>query len=101
VTVPPYDPAKNARGDVTPVACTDEGAKGWSFTGTVTNSAPTTRGYSIAVDFIVVPGDTVVATQVIDVPPVAPHHTADWRATGAAPGHKNLNCVIRQALATS
>jgi hypothetical protein len=100
VLVPAYDPAKNTRKDVAPGACTDGGSKGWSFQGTVTNSAATKRGYSITVDFITVPGDTVMATRVVTVPPVAPHTTANWSAGGAVPGQKNLNCVVRQSLAT-
>jgi hypothetical protein len=93
-----YDAAKNARQDVTAGACTDGGAKG-SLEGKVTNSASTARGYSIAVDFITVPGDTVMATRVVTVRPVRPHATASWSATGAAPGVANLTCVIRQSLA--
>lgn len=99
VDVPVYDAAKNARQDVTAGACTDSGTKGWSLEGKVTNSASTARGYSIAVDFITVPGDTVMATRVVTVRPVRPHATANWSATGAAPGVANLTCVIRQSLA--
>jgi hypothetical protein len=100
VAVPAYDPAKNARKDVAPGACTDGGSKGWSFQGKVTNSAATPRGYSITVDFITVPGDTVMATRVITVPPVAPHATTDWSVGGAVPGQQHLTCVVRQSLAT-
>jgi hypothetical protein len=100
VVVPKYDPAKNTRKDVVPGACTDGGSTGWSFQGTVTNSAATRKGYSITVDFITVPGDTVMATRVITVPPVAPHATADWSVGGAVPGQTHLTCVIRQSLAT-
>ena len=99
VAVPKYDPAKNTRKDVVPGACTDGGSKGWSFEGTVTNSATTSRGYSITVDFITVPGDTVMATRVITVPPVAPRATAKWSVGGAVPGQTHLTCVIRQSLA--
>jgi hypothetical protein len=100
VFVPKYDPAKNARRDVSPGACVNAGDKGWSFKGTVTNSSAASRGYSIAVDFITVPGDTVQATRVVSVPKIAPHYTKKWSVTGAAPGQKNLTCVVRQALAT-
>jgi hypothetical protein len=100
VVVPAYDPAKNARKEVAPGACVDGGAKGWSFQGTVTNSTATRRGYSITVDFITVPGDTVMATRVITVPPVAPHATANWSVGGAVPGEQHLTCVVRQSLAT-
>jgi hypothetical protein len=97
VSVPQYDPAKNARQDVVAGACSDGGDKGWSLEGTVTNSGATPRGYSIVVDFITVPGDTVMATRVVTVPPLAPHASASWSATGAVPGQKNLTCVIRQS----
>ncbi len=100
VSVPPYNPAKNARQDVVAGACVDGGSKGWSLSGTVTNSGSTPRGYSIAVDFITVPGDTVMATKVVNVPTLPPHQSAKWSATGAAPGVKNLTCVIRQSLST-
>jgi hypothetical protein len=100
VVVPAYDPAKNARRDVAPGACVDGGTKGWSFQGTVTNTTATRRGYSITVDFITVPGDTVMATRVITVPTVAPHATADWSVGGAVPGEQHLTCVVRQSLAT-
>jgi hypothetical protein len=100
VIVPAYDPAKNTRKDVVPGACTDGGSKGWSFQGKVTNSSASPRGYSITVDFITVPGDTVMATRVITVPPVAPHATADWSIGGAVPGEQHLTCVVRQSLAT-
>ena len=98
--VPAYDPAKNTRKDVAPGACTDGGSKGWSFQGTVTNSSASRRGYSITVDFITVPGDTVMATRVITVPRVAPHATANWSVGGAVPGQQHLTCVVRQSLAT-
>jgi hypothetical protein len=100
VSVPPYNPAKNARQDVTVGACIDRGTKGWSLSGTVRNSAATPRGYSIAVDFVTVPGDTVVDTKLVTVARVQPQASARWLATGAAPGVKNLTCVVRQTLAT-
>lgn len=100
VSVPAYNPAKNARQDVVAGPCVDGGSNGWSLSGTVTNSASTTQGYSIVVDFITVPGDTVVATKLVTVAPLHPHNSAKWSATGAAPGVKDLTCVIRQSLST-
>lgn len=100
VVVPEYDAAKNARRDVNPGACVDGGDKGWSLDGTVTNSAAKSRGYSIVVDFVTVPGNTVMATRVVTVPTVEPQVTQNWTASGAVPGQKGLTCVIRQALAT-
>jgi hypothetical protein len=99
VSVPAYNPAKNARRDVVAGPCID-GSSGWSLSGTVTNSTGSMRGYSIVVDFITVPGDTVIATKLVTVPPVSPHASAKWSATGAAPGVRDLTCVIRQSLFT-
>jgi hypothetical protein len=100
VSVPPYNPAQNARKDVVAGACVDGGSKGWSLSGTVTNSGSKAEGYSIAVDFITVPGDTVVATKLVTVPTLQPHQSMKWSTGDAAPGAKNLTCVIRQSLST-
>jgi hypothetical protein len=100
VSVPTYNPAKNVRRDVQAGACVDQGSKGWALSGKVTNSSTKPQGYSIVVDFITVPGDTVLDTKLVSVPTVQPHASATWSATGAAPGEKNLTCVIRQSLST-
>jgi hypothetical protein len=100
VVVPAFDPAKNTRKNVVPGACSDGGANRWSFQVTVTNSAATFRGVSITVDFMTVPGDTVMATRVITVPRVAPHATANWSVGGAVPEQQHLTCVVRQSPAT-
>jgi hypothetical protein len=100
VSVPTYNPARNARQDVVAGACVDGGSRGWSLSGTVTNPSSAKQGYSIVVDFITIPGDTVVATKLVTVSPIPPKATAHWSATGAAPGAHNLNCVIRQSLST-
>ncbi len=100
VSVPAYNPARNARQEVVAGACVDGGSRGWSLSGTVTNASSARQGYSIVVDFITIPGDTVVATKLVTVSPIVPKATAKWSATGAAPGVKNLNCVIRQSLTT-
>jgi hypothetical protein len=100
VSVPAYNPSRNARQDVVAGACVDGGSHGWTLSGTVTNSSTAKQGYSIVVDFITVPGDTVVATKLVTVAPIEPKTSARWSATGAAPGVKNLDCVIRQSLST-
>jgi hypothetical protein len=100
VSVPPYNPALNAHHDVVAGTCVNGGSKGWSLSGTVTNSSSKPHGYSIVVDFVTLPGDTVVDTKVVDVATVSPASTARWQATGAAPGKNNLTCVIRQSLST-
>ena len=80
-------------------ACT-KGANGWTLTGKVTNSSSAARGYAIAVDFITTPGDTVIATKLVNLQRVAPRTTVGWSTTSATPGHDNIVCVIRQALST-
>ena len=81
-------------------ACT-QGPEGWALTGRVTNSASGGRGYSIVVDFVATPGDTVVATRLATVPTVRPRASASWRVTGPGATEKNLACVIRQVLSRS
>lgn len=97
VTVPKYVASENARKEVTASSCKHDGATGWRLKGTVTNSSPSARSYSIVVDFVSSKGDTVLDTKVIHVRRVAPKASARWSATGAA-GQSNVTCVIRQAL---
>jgi hypothetical protein len=66
--------------------------------GTVQNTATASRTYSIAVDFVTKSGDTVMATRVVNVGPVAPRGSANWSTPAAGQGQENLTCVIRQAL---
>lgn len=98
-TVPPYSPKRNARSNVVTLGCVHR-ASGWSMRGRATNPTSRPRGYSIVVDFITTSGDTVRATKLVVVPPVAPHHSRDWSAANAAPGQAGLTCVIRQVLFT-
>jgi hypothetical protein len=98
VAVPPYVASHNAFPDVTRGTCTGSSSAGWTLEGTVRNSSSTTRRYSIAVDFITMPGDTVQGTTVVNVGPVDPHNTAHWKTPATAKGHDHLTCVIRQAL---
>jgi hypothetical protein len=100
MAVPAYDPARNARPEVKAGVCAGGASTGWSLSGTVTNASTGTRGYSIVVDFITVPGDTVVATRVVTVPPLEPRASAKWTAAGPGPGSDHLTCVIRQSLST-
>ena len=96
-TTIPYNPALNARTDVTTSGCTPVlGA--WELKGTVKNSASKTRTYQIVVDWITQPGDTVLDTKIVNVPNVASGQSVPWNATGAS-GDKNLACVVRQVQA--
>ena len=98
VSVPPYNASRNARGDVTSGHCTGNKTAGYVLQGMVRNSATSSRTYSIAVDFITNPGDTVMATRIVNVGPLVPNKSANWSTPAAGQGHANLNCVIRQAL---
>jgi hypothetical protein len=98
VSVPPYNAARNARGEVTSGHCIGNKTAGYVLQGMVRNSATSSRTYSIVVDFITNPGDTVMATRIVKVGPLAPNKSANWSTPAAGQGHANLNCVIRQAL---
>ena len=92
----PFDPTKNARADVVVKgACTH--AKGaWVLQGIVQNPEHATTGYSIVVDYVRLPGDTVLDTQVVKVKPVAYRQSAHWKASWTS-NKKSLTCVVRQA----
>jgi hypothetical protein len=98
VSVPPFNLAHNAHADVTQGQCTGNRSAGWVLHGTARNSATTARTYSIAVDFVTNPGGTVMATQVVNVGPVASHKTESWSTPPAGQGHAHLSCVIRQSM---
>ena len=98
VSVPPYNASRNARGDVSSGHCTGNRTAGYFLQGMVRNSATSSRTYSIVVDFITNPGDTVMATRIVNVGPLVPNKSANWSTPAAGEGRANLNCVIRQAL---
>jgi hypothetical protein len=98
VSVPPYNALHNARQDVTAGQCSGNASSGWTLKGTVQNSSTSSRTYSIAVDFVTKSGDTVMATRVLNVGPVASHASAHWSTPASGQGHADLTCVIRQAL---
>ena len=95
-TTVPYDPAKNARSDVTILTpCLQSPPVGaWVADGTVKNSAPSPRGYSIVIDFVNSVA-TVRDTQIVTVPTVQPGASANWTISGAA-GTPGISCVVRQ-----
>ena len=99
IPVPPtvsYDPAKNARSDVTLLTpCLQTPPAGaWVADGTVKNSAPSPRGYSIVIDFVN-SVSTVRDTQIVTVPTVQPRASANWTISGAG-GAPGITCVVRQ-----
>ena len=98
VSVPPYDASHNAHQEVAPGSCSGNASTGYTLTGTVRNSASSSRTYSITVDFVTNPGAEVKATRVVSVGPVDPDKSAQWSTPAAGQGQSNLTCVIRQSL---
>jgi len=98
VAVPRYNAAKNARKTVTLTGCAYS-ASGWSAKGQATNMKSAAAGLSIVVDFTST-GARVIDTKIVNVPKLAPKASKAWSVSGAAPGQKKINCVIRQALYT-
>jgi ABC-type glycerol-3-phosphate transport system substrate-binding protein len=94
-TTIPYVASKNARADVTTTgACAKSGSE-WELKGNVKNSAKFARSYQIVVDFVTVPGNTVLDTKIVNVATLSPGASSDWSALGA-PGDNHVACVIRQ-----
>jgi hypothetical protein len=98
IKVPKYVAADKVRKYVSTTGCAQAGRRGWRLSGTATNASSSSRAYSIVVDFVTVPGDTVLDTKLLNVGPVAPKSAVGWSVTGAA-GQHHVTCVIRQALA--
>jgi hypothetical protein len=93
----PFNPAKNARSDViVQGGCTHDAKGDWVLNGIVQNPKHAPTGFSIVVDFVKLPGDTVLDTKIIKVKPVAYRQTAHWTASWTS-SRKSLACVIRQA----
>jgi hypothetical protein len=93
----PYSASKNARSDVTTNGtCIHEPNNSWVLYGSVVNPTDNTTGFTIVVDFVTQPGNTVLDTQIVNVPPVAPHKSTTWGAAWVNP-NTAVGCVIRQA----
>ena len=97
VKIPKYVAADNVRKYVSTTSCAQAGSQGWRLSGTATNPLPSSRAYSIVVDFVTVKGNTVLDTKLLTVGPITPKSVVDWSVTGAA-GQHQVACVIRQAL---
>jgi hypothetical protein len=97
----PYNKYKNARLDVSiDGPCTHKADGSWLLTGRVINPDPVNpTGFSIVIDFVHTPGNTVLDTQIVTVPPVTPRHTVSWRASWHYAGG-GVSCVVRQAQVT-
>lgn len=97
-TTIPYSAAKNARKDVTTSgSCTMVGGQ-WVLNGEIKNSATVGRTYQVVVDFVTVPGNTVLNTQVVTTASVKPGASLAWSAK-SAPGLNHVSCIIRQVQA--
>ncbi len=92
----PYDKAHNAHAAVAVAGPCTHIRGAWVLKGTVKNSAHTSHGYSLVVDFVTVPGNTVEHTQIVTVPNVAPSATASWQASWKSTV-RDISCVVRQA----
>jgi hypothetical protein len=96
----PYDKNKNAHFDVnTDGPCRHEADGTWVLKGTVVNPNAAPTGFSVVVDFVQVPGDTVLDTQIVTVPPVTPKQTVHWQASWKYAGSQ-VSCVVRQSQTT-
>jgi hypothetical protein len=96
-TTIPFSLAKNARQDVTAGSCKKaDGA--WVLSGTIENSAHTSRSYQIVVDFVNPVGNTVLDTRIVTTARVRPGAGVAWSAKSVS-GLPRVACVIRQVQA--
>jgi hypothetical protein len=96
-TPAPFHQAKNAHADVKVTGpCTHTSDGSWVLNGTVTNASSDPTGYTIVVDYVQIPGNTVFDTQIVTVPPVDPKHTVPWSASWKY-ANNDVTCVVRQS----
>jgi hypothetical protein len=94
----PFDPADNVRSEVKVGTCAAQGDV-WVARGTVKNGATSPKTFQIVVDFVSVPGSTVLSSTVVTIGHVGAGTTAPWSASGAKGAHRAA-CLLRQAQAT-
>ena len=96
--VPAFHAERNARQAVTVRSCLAHPSGAWSMAGSIANHSSESASYTMVVDFVTVPGSTVVHTSVVRVHRLEPGKTAQWVASG---GHasQRLTCVLRYAQA--
>lgn len=95
----PFDPAQNARADVTVTACT-RSSGAWVVKGSVTNRAGVAKSFQIVIDFVTKPGSTVISSSEANIADVGSHATVHWSATGAKGESGGVACFLRQAQTT-
>ena len=96
--VPVFHADHNARKAVTVRSCLAHPAGSWTMAGSVSNQSGSTGKYTLVVDFVTVPGNTVVDTSVVHLNDVAPGASAHWQAEGGR-ANQRLACVLRYAQA--
>jgi hypothetical protein len=94
--VPAFHADRNARAAVTVHACRIEPSGSWSMSGSIVNRHAVPAGYTLVVDFVTIPGSTVVDTSVIRVRDIQPGRIARWSTSGGG-GNRRLACVLRYA----
>jgi hypothetical protein len=94
-TTIPYAASKNARADVTTDGACAKAGGAWVLQGAVRNSATFARSYQIVVDYVTVPGNTVIDTRIVTVPTLNPAASTTWSSSGAH-GSAHVACIIRQ-----
>ena len=95
-TPAPFHRAKNAHADVKVTGPCTQSDGSWVLKGTVTNPSSNPTGFTIVVDYIQIPGNTVFDTQIVKVPPVDPNHTVPWTASWKY-ANNDVTCVVRQS----
>lgn len=94
----PFNPAHNVRSDVEVGSCVLKSGQ-WVLSGTVKSSEPGTKTFQLVIDFVTVPGSTVLSSTVVTLPMVEKGATVHWSATGAR-GKTHVACLLRQAQAS-
>jgi hypothetical protein len=94
--VPAFHADHNARKAVTVRSCIAHPGGPWTMAGTVRNDGRSPRSYSLVVDFVKVPGNTVMQTSVLHVDSVSPGKSVAWKASGGK-ASQHLGCVLRYA----
>jgi hypothetical protein len=94
----PFDPADNARSEVKIDSCARESGR-WMARGTVKNGATSPKTFQLLVDFVSVPGSTILNSTAVTIQHVAARTTVPWSAGGGR-GAQHTACLLRQAQAT-
>ena len=94
--VPAFHADRNARTAVTVHACRVASSGSWRMEGSIVNRRAVPASYTLVIDFVTIPGSTVVDTSVIRLRDVQPGRIATWSTSGGS-GNRRLACVLRYA----